>query len=173
MGQIVECRRHSNAEKLYVSQVRMGLSGDTGLEHGDRILQICSGLVNFIPIDKMTGRNVVVLENLKASKMRGEVSEAMLLAAEKMKEGTPEETEVELVTPPDGTELGERLQFENYESSEAPPRLKSKAWLDIQLRLATNSRGEVIFNDGTDAQSRLISTRGYEAATSIANAKVR
>lgn len=173
MGQIVECRRHSNAEKLYVSKVKMGLSDETGLENEDRIIQICSGLVNFIPIDKMTGRNVVVLENLKASKMRGEVSEAMLLAAEKLNEGTPEVTEVELVTPPDGTKVGERLQFEKYESSETPSRLKSKVWLEIQLRLATNSEGEVIFNDGTGAQSRLLSTRGPKAATSIANAKVR
>ncbi len=40
--------------------------------------QIVSGLVNFVPIDKMLGRRVVVLTNLKPAKMRDVVSSGMV-----------------------------------------------------------------------------------------------
>lgn len=42
---------------------------------------IVSGLVNFVPIEEMNNRMVVVLCNLKAAKMRGVESQGMVLCA--------------------------------------------------------------------------------------------
>lgn len=43
--------------------------------------QIVSGLVQYVPIEEMKGRNVVVLCNLKPAKMRGIESAGMVLCA--------------------------------------------------------------------------------------------
>ena len=42
------------------------------------LVQIVSGLVKFVPLDKMEGRRVVVLCNLKPAKMRGVLSSGMV-----------------------------------------------------------------------------------------------
>ena len=42
------------------------------------LLQIVSGLVKFVPLDKMENRRVVVLCNLKPAKMRGILSSGMV-----------------------------------------------------------------------------------------------
>ena|SRR5690242_19746651 len=52
---------------------------------------------------------VVVLCNLKAANLRGVKSEGMVLAA-----SNEEHTAVELLTPPEGTKIGERVTFEGF-----------------------------------------------------------
>ena len=42
------------------------------------LMQIVSGLVKFVPLDKMENRRVVVLCNLKPAKMRGILSSGMV-----------------------------------------------------------------------------------------------
>merc|ERR1719317_948375 len=61
IGKIVEVSRHPDAEKLYVEKIDLG-------EPSPRT--IVSGLVDFVPEDKMLNRMVVVLCNLKPAKMR-------------------------------------------------------------------------------------------------------
>merc|ERR1712012_1302621 len=62
IGKIVEVSRHPDAEKLYVEKIDLG-------EPSPRT--IVSGLVDFVPEEKMLNRLVVVLCNLKPAKMRG------------------------------------------------------------------------------------------------------
>ena len=78
VGKIVSAEKHPDADSLYIEQI------DVGDEDGPR--QIISGLANHIPLETMAGRNVVVICNLKPSKMRGVVSEGMILAASAPKE---------------------------------------------------------------------------------------
>lgn len=108
----------------------------------DEPLQICSGLVQFIPREELVSKRVIVLANLKASKMRGMKSEAMLLAAEKT---SPEQTKVELVNPPILSIVGDSLYFGSFQDKQFPSKLKSKAWEDIQKHLHTNSKGEAMY----------------------------
>lgn len=129
VGRILECRRHDNAEKLYVSQVDVG----------DETIQVCSGLVPYLSLEEMKLSRVVVVANLKPSKMRGEVSQAMLLAAER-------EDTVRLVKPVDQIPVGKQLVFGAYDG-EYPARLKSKVWEEIQKGLKTNEKGEVVYID--------------------------
>ena len=70
VGEIKECKVHPNADKLLVSQI------DTG----DRIRQIVSGINGPYKAEEMIGKKVVVAKNLKPVKLRGELSEGMLLA---------------------------------------------------------------------------------------------
>ena len=62
MGKIVEVSRHPDAEALYIEKIDLG-------ETVPRT--IVSGLVNFVPIDEMKDRMVVVLCNLKPAKLKG------------------------------------------------------------------------------------------------------
>lgn len=72
VGKIVEVSKHPDADALYVEKVDLG-------EEAPRT--IISGLVNFIPIEEMQNRMVVVLCNLKPAKMRGIESHGMVLCA--------------------------------------------------------------------------------------------
>lgn len=47
------------------------------------VLQVVSGLGNFVPIEEMQDRLVVVLCNLKPAKMRGVESKGMVLCTSK------------------------------------------------------------------------------------------
>lgn len=135
VGRIVQARQHENADKLYVSQVQVNPSTH---------IQICSGLAGFIPLPELSERKVVVLANLKASKMRGEISEAMLLAAEK---NTDLGTNVELVDPPSNSEVGDHLSFGDYAATEYK-RLKSSRWKEISEGLKTDGSRRVVYDDG-------------------------
>ena len=73
VGRIVEVERLPNAEKLYKVQVDIGR---------DRLYQTVTSLVPFYTEQELQDKEVVVLTNLKPAKMRGELSEIMLLCAE-------------------------------------------------------------------------------------------
>ena len=67
-----------------------------------------SGLVKHVPIDEMQNRMVVILCNLKPAKMRGIVSEAMVMCA-----STPEK--VEILTPPPSAVPGDLVIVPGFE----------------------------------------------------------
>lgn len=71
-GKIVSARKHANADKLLVFEVMVG----------EEKRQIVSGIAKFFTPEEVIGKNVVVVANLKPAKLRGEVSEGMLLLAE-------------------------------------------------------------------------------------------
>lgn len=56
VGTIVKCEKHPNADSLYVEEIDIG-------EEAPR--QIVSGLVKFIPLERMQGARVLVLCNVK------------------------------------------------------------------------------------------------------------
>lgn len=73
VGKIVEVKRHPDADSLYVEKI------DLGESNGPRT--IVSGLVNFVPLDEMKNRLVIVLANLKPANLRGISSHGMVLCA--------------------------------------------------------------------------------------------
>lgn len=101
VGKIIEVKRHENADSLYVEQIDVG-------EQKPRT--VCSGLVNFIPIERMQDRQVLVCCNLKETNMRGVVSEAMVLAA-----SNGDHTIVDLIEVPEGAQIGEQVRFAGFE----------------------------------------------------------
>lgn len=71
VAEIVEAEEHPNADKLLKLQVRIG----------DRQKQICAGIKAWYTPEDLVGKRIVVVDNLEPRKLRGEVSEGMLLAA--------------------------------------------------------------------------------------------
>ncbi|CAK7890942.1 hypothetical protein CAAN1_01S01244 [[Candida] anglica] len=162
VGKILQCEKHENADSLYVSQVQVGI---------EEKVQICSGLVKFYRQEEMKDLDVVLLTNLKPSKMRGVKSEAMVLASET---GAEENIEVCVVSPPKGAEIGDRLYFEGFSDTtqNTPTKLSSKAWKDIQTHLRTNSKGEVVYVTD-DGEERKLGINDSSATSKIVNAAVR
>ncbi|GAA4652591.1 tRNA-binding protein [Kistimonas scapharcae] len=73
VGKVLSVERVPDTEKLYKVQIDIG-------EEKNR--QTVTSLVDYYTSDELLGREVVVLTNLKPAKMRGELSECMLLCAE-------------------------------------------------------------------------------------------
>ncbi|KAI3430770.1 hypothetical protein D9Q98_009182 [Chlorella vulgaris] len=126
VGLITKAWRHPDAESLYVEEVDVG-------EAAPRT--VVSGLVKFIPEAEMQQRRVVLVCNLKPANMRGIQSQAMVLAAT-----APDGSKVELVEPPAGAAIGERLSVEGFDCSQPDEQLnpKKKVWEAVQPDLATN-----------------------------------
>lgn len=72
VGEILSCEAVPKADKLLCSQVKIG----------SRVRQIVSGIRSSYTPEEMVGKKVMVLVNLEPRKIRGLVSEGMLLCAE-------------------------------------------------------------------------------------------
>ncbi len=71
VGKVLECEKVENADKLLKSRIQIG----------DEIRTIVSGIAKFYTPEEMVGKRVVVVTNLQPRKMRGIVSEGMILCA--------------------------------------------------------------------------------------------
>ena len=75
VGEVLSCEKHPDADKLLVSKVNIGAE--------ER--QIVSGISKFYTPEDMVGKKVVIVKNLKPVKLRGVLSEGMLLAGSSKK----------------------------------------------------------------------------------------
>ncbi len=73
VGKIVEVKNHPNADSLYLMKVELG--GGVGVK------QVVAGLKKYLKPEELQGKKVVFCANMKPAKLRGEMSEAMILAA--------------------------------------------------------------------------------------------
>jgi len=101
VGKIIECVKHPDADALYLEKIECG---------EEKPRQVISGLVKHIPIEEMQNRSVVILCNLKPAKMRGIMSEAMVMCA-----STPEK--VEILAPPAGAQPGDVVTVPGFEGT--------------------------------------------------------
>lgn len=72
VAEVTEAGEHPNADRLLVLQIDLG--------YGER-RQLVAGLAGVYEPEALVGKRIVVVANLKPAKLRGEVSEGMLLAA--------------------------------------------------------------------------------------------
>jgi methionine--tRNA ligase beta chain len=73
VAKITEVKNHLGADKLYIIKI------DLGTEQR----QLCAGIKPFYPdTNDLLGKNLVVVTNLEPVKLRGELSEGMLLAGD-------------------------------------------------------------------------------------------
>jgi len=72
IGKIIKCEEVKKSKKLLCSQVKIG----------NQVRQIVSGIRSSYTPEEMVGKRVMVLVNLEPRKIRGLVSEGMLLCAE-------------------------------------------------------------------------------------------
>ncbi|CAL8331576.1 unnamed protein product [Lota lota] len=123
VGRILTAEKHPDADSLYVEQVDVG-------EATPRT--VVSGLVKHIPMEQMQNRMAVLMCNLKPAKMRGVVSQAMVMCA-----SSPDK--VEILDPPAGAAPGDRVTFQGFPGEpdkELNP--KKKVWEQVQPDLRTD-----------------------------------
>ncbi len=115
-GTVVSVQDHPDADKLYLLNVDIG-------EESPR--QIVAGLKAYYPREKMLGRRVLVVSNLKPAKLRGVMSSGMLLAADDEDMGG---NAVLLLTPskevPNGTKFSSgmdssssRIEYKDFQKA--------------------------------------------------------
>lgn len=76
IGEIIDCKKCENAEKLLVSKVKIE----------NEVRQIVSGIAKYYNPNELIGKRVVVVENLKPVVIRGYESYGMLLCASTKKD---------------------------------------------------------------------------------------
>ncbi|GAB5589295.1 hypothetical protein Unana1_04195 [Umbelopsis nana] len=117
VGKIVHVEAHAQADHLYVEQVDLG-------DHPPRT--IVSGL----------NKQVVVVSNMKPSKFRGTLSQGMLLAVSK-------DDRVELLEPPQGSIVGERVEVDGMDPLAPPDEVlkpKQRVMERVAEHLLTNDQ---------------------------------
>ena len=70
VAEVVEAGEHPNADKLLVLKLKVG----------DRSKQICAGIKAYYTPESLIGKRIIIVDNLEPRKLRGEMSEGMLLA---------------------------------------------------------------------------------------------
>ena len=133
VGQIVNVKKHPDADGLYVDEVDVG-------EEKNR--NIVSGLVKHYTLEEMQGQMGIFLCNIKPAKLRGVLSEGMILCAV-----SPEK--IEILQVPEGSVVGERVICEGY-PGEACNQLnrKKKIWEQIQPDLRVGTDGKAAYKGG-------------------------
>jgi len=107
VGKVISVSDHPDADGLYVEQIDVG-------EEAPRT--VVSGLKNYMKAEELQDRSVVLLCNLKPAKMRGVMSQGMLLAAARTNmEGV---REVIPLDPPAESAPGSRVFVEGFHHSE-------------------------------------------------------
>lgn len=135
VGRIVECIKHPEADSLYIEKI------DLGEPTGPRT--IVSGLVKFVPLDQMQNRLVVVVANLKPSKLKGVESAGMVLAA-----SNSDHTEVQIIDPPANAVVGERVTFTGHDGApDAQLNPKKKIWDGVKEELRTDASCIAMYRD--------------------------
>lgn len=71
VGEVIECEKVAKSDKLLKSKIKIG----------NEVRQIVSGIAKYYSPEQMIGKKVVVVTNLKPVKLRGVLSEGMILAA--------------------------------------------------------------------------------------------
>lgn len=130
VGRVLEVGPHPESEHLYVEKI------DLGEPTGPRT--IISGLREHVKVEDFLGKNVVVVANLEPRKMRGIVSEGMVLCASNEGKG-----KVMLLDVPDAVKPGERITFPGHDGPAEPVLKKKLAKLydDVAPTLKTDAAG--------------------------------
>mgnify|MGYP001209312592 CR=1 FL=1 len=73
VAEVIHCERVKNADKLLKFQLNLG----------DETRQVVSGIAEYYKPEDLIGKKVICVTNLKPAKIRGEISEGMILSGEK------------------------------------------------------------------------------------------
>ncbi len=121
---IQKAESHPDAEKLYVINL------DDGSEAGRVIV---SGLRGYYEIDELEGKHIVLVKNLKPSKLRGIQSNGMLLAAS-------QGDDLELLEVPWAV-AGTSVRTEGGASKEIVKRIDIKKFLSMKITVKNHTVG--------------------------------
>ena len=126
-AKIIKAEKHPEADKLYIETLDDG----SGTER-----VILSGLVPYFSADELTGRDIIIADNLKPRKMRGIESRGMLLAADYTDSSGKECVEI-LGCP--GAAPGTPVVLEGSDpASEKPAEIDADTFFACPINVADN-----------------------------------
>ncbi|KAJ2610057.1 hypothetical protein EV177_004160 [Coemansia sp. RSA 1804] len=104
VGHVLSVEKHPDADMLYVLSVSLGEPESANNSKDTKPRTIVSGLVKHYSSDQLVGKSVVVFANMKPRKLRGIVSQGMLLAASSLENDV---LTVEVLEAPEGARPGD------------------------------------------------------------------
>ena len=144
VGQITDIKKHPDADKLFILQVKT-----------KKKRQLVASLRKHYDENDLINKKIVVVTNLKPAKLRGELSQGMLLAAEK-------DGKVKILEAPE-SEPGDQVIPEGYIAKESQIKIEEFA----KVKLTTKDK-KVIF------ENKFLKTETEEVFVDIGNsAKIR
>jgi methionine--tRNA ligase beta chain len=150
VGKILNATKHANADALYVETIDVG---------EEKPRNVVSGLVKFVPIEAMSNRMVVLLCNLKPSKIRGILSEAMVMCAYTA-------DNIEILEPPTGSVPGDIINVDGFTRS---PDKVLKVFEEIALDLKTDDNLQATYK----GIPWTVPNKGAVMAPSLKNVKIK
>lgn len=120
VAKIISIEKHPDADKLYIEKLDDG----SGVER-----TIISGLVPFYKPEELLGKQVIIAANLKPRKMRGVLSQGMLLAASYE---TADGEIVEVLSAPDCAP-GTDVVLEGSAATEKPETISADTFFSVAL----------------------------------------
>jgi len=155
VGQIVKAWYHEEADKLFCEEIDVG-------EEQPR--QIASGLRNFYTLEEFQSMKVLVVCNLKASKIVGFTSNGMVLAAK-----SADGSKVELIKPPDSSKVGERVFIKGLEGAHySAAQVKKRKVMESVASKMKTGEGGIAYWDG----NVIMTSEGACAAASLVDAPI-
>ncbi len=131
VAKIESIEPHPDADKLYVMQISVGATENGTSEKR----QLVAGLRPYFSEEELLGRNVVIVSNLKPAKLRGQMSQGMLLAADC-------DGKVNLLNPGDA-KFGDSIFIEGSTPNESQIRIDDFVKVELEVK-----NGNVLF-EGT------------------------
>ena len=132
VGIIVDAKPQPDSDKLYLETIDLG---------EEKPRTVLSGLQQHLKLEEVKGAHVVCLCNLKARKIAGTTSQAMVLCCSK-------DGSLCFVTPPKDAKPGELVSYgDSYPGAfETDKKMdKKKAWEAIQPLLGTDDKGVCVY----------------------------
>ncbi|PFX34106.1 Tyrosine--tRNA ligase, cytoplasmic [Stylophora pistillata] len=160
IGKILSAKKHPDADSLYLEEIDIG---------EEKPRTVVSGLAEYVPLEELQDRLVVMMCNLKPVNMRGIKSEAMLMAASVT--GTDGKRQVIPLNPPAECKPGDRVVVKGYEhetAGEPDEQLnpKKKIFEALKPDLCTSEEGVAEYKG-----SPLVTSAG-QVTSSLKNAQI-
>ncbi len=95
VGEIIKAEDIEGADKIYKLTIDIG--------NGKRT--VCAGIKQYYSKDELKGKKIILFTNLAPRKMKGIISEGMILAAV-----NKDESEVVLISPESEIEIGSKIR---------------------------------------------------------------
>ncbi|SCV00050.1 LANO_0F04962g1_1 [Lachancea nothofagi CBS 11611] len=147
IGYASDVKYHPNSDKMYISRIQVseGTPDDPELI----VRQVCSGLREYVPLDELKGRLLVIVDNMKKCKLRGEFSEAMVLCGDDSAQNI-----VEPCSPVRSSRslIGKHVVLKGRTNEPTTRRIKASEWQELGSRLSVDAQNRAVFKDPETGQ---------------------
>lgn len=147
VAKVLEAIDHPNADALYVLKLSLG----------DEKRQIVAGLKRHYSTESLKGRKIIIVRNLKKAKLRGEVSEGMMLAAD-------DGEHVKFVTVPEDIPEGSPVRIGGFDYNQGGT-VEVKDLQALSLRVSRN-RDEFLVTASLQGKKLPLNVNGRRAVVS-------